>query len=166
MTATANSSTALDAASRTLFRLGRAFGRLPMRDLLATSTHPGPQLSAILVVQAVEMAARGGGDVTVGRVAEELGLDPSTASRLVAQSVQSGYLRSGASPVDRRARVLELSDAGRNLADYAARYQRMVFAAATNEWSAEERETFARLFVRFGDAIMAAMENERPGQAS
>jgi DNA-binding MarR family transcriptional regulator len=154
-------SSVLDEAGSALFRLGRAFARLPMRELLTTNARQHPDLSAILIVQAVEAAARAGGEVTVGRVAKELGVDPSTASRLVARSVQSGYVHGVASRVDGRARGLELSDAGRELARSAAGYQRAVFDAATSEWTDDERAAFARLFVRFADAIMAALARER-----
>jgi DNA-binding MarR family transcriptional regulator len=152
---------ALDEASRTLFRLGRAFGRMPMSDLLEASAGRGTELSAILLVQAVEAAATRGGEVTIGGVAEQLGVDPSTASRLVAQSVQSGLLQRVASQVDGRARGLLLTQAGRALADGAARYQRAVFDAATIGWTEVEREEFARLFVRFADAIVAALREDR-----
>jgi DNA-binding MarR family transcriptional regulator len=156
----ANGHSALDAASRNLFQLGRAFGRLPMRELLATDAGRAPELSAILVVQAVEEIARSRREATIGAVAAQLGIDPSTASRLVAQSVQSGLLRRDASQSDGRVRSLDLSEAGRGLAADAARYQRAVFDAATAEWTAEERETFAHLFAKFAGAIVAALNED------
>lgn len=151
----------LDDAGKALFRLGRAFGRLPLRELLEPSNARGTELSAILVVQAVAEAERTGREVTIGGLATQLGVDPSTASRLVAQSVQAGLLRRDASQSDARARHVALSEAGRTLAEDAARFQRAVFAAATDGWSEAEREAFARMFVRFADAIVAALHAER-----
>ncbi len=153
--------TAIDDASRSLFRLGRAFGRLPMRDLLVAAPGRGPELSAIMVVQTVEAIAGAGREATVGMVADQLGVDPSTASRLVAQSVQAGFLHRVASQVDARARGHALTDAGRALAESAAQYQRAVFDAATVNWSDHERQEFARLFVRFSDAIVTALNEDR-----
>jgi DNA-binding MarR family transcriptional regulator len=153
--------TAIDDASRSLFRLGRAFGRFPRRELLETSSGRGPELSAILVVQAVEAITLAGREVTVGMIADHLGVDPSTASRLVAQSVQAGFLRRVASQVDARARGHALTAAGHSLAEGAAQYQRAVFNAATASWTDHERQEFARLFVRFADAIVPALDEDR-----
>jgi DNA-binding MarR family transcriptional regulator len=150
----------LDEASQTLFRLGRAFARMPLRELLDTKTSHGTELSTILVVQAVQVAEQTGREVTVGGVAAQLGVDPSTASRLVAQSVQAGFLRRVTSQVDGRARSLALSEAGHALAVNAARYQRAVFDAATSGWIETEKQEFARLFVRFAEFIVAGLEKD------
>lgn len=153
--------TAIDDASRSLFRLGRAFGRLPRRDLLEEGAGRIPELSAIFVVQAVEAGEAAGGEVTIGDVAARLGVDPSTASRLVAQTVEAGYLRRIPAQSDRRATALELTEEGRALGKDAARFQRAVFDAATTGWPDEERQAFARLFVRFADAIVPALNDNR-----
>lgn len=152
---------AIDEASRTLFQFGRAFGRLPARDLLESRIEGSVELSAILIVQAIERAEQEGVEPTVGEIAARLGVDPSTASRLVARAETAGYLRRRASLADGRASVLALSDEGRALSAGAARYQRNVFDAATATWSDEERQEFARLFVRFADAILAALNEGR-----
>lgn len=154
-------SSLLDDASQSLFRLGRAFGRLPLRDLLASPTGRGAQLSAILVVQSVEAGAAAGQVVTVGNVASRLGIDPSTASRLVAQATRAGYLRRAGVPHDRRAASLEATGQGQELGRDAARYQRAVFDAATDGWTDAERQEFARLFVRFAASISETLDNER-----
>jgi DNA-binding MarR family transcriptional regulator len=153
-------STVIDDASRSLFRFGRAFARLPMRDLLAGGGAQASELSAILVVQSVEAAYRDGQDVTVGAIAAQLGIDPSTASRLVAQAERAGLIDRRASPRDARASFLSLTAKGRVLADGAARYQRVVFESATGDWSVEEKQSFARLFLRFTDAIVTALEQD------
>jgi DNA-binding MarR family transcriptional regulator len=152
---------AIEDASRSLFRLGRAFGRLPRRDLLRTPTARDVELSAIHVVQAVEAGEESGREVTIGVVAAQLGIDPSTASRLVTLAVEAGYLRRRAALRDRRAIALELTEQGRDLAEGAARFQRSVFDAATTGWPDEERQAFARLFVRFADAIVPALNDNR-----
>jgi DNA-binding MarR family transcriptional regulator len=150
---------ALDAAGQALFRLGRLFGRQPLADLLAARTGHPVELSRVLVVQAVADAgalADGGDDqddVTVGVVAERLGIDPSTASRLVAETVREGYLIRSASARDGRRACLQLSEAGRALDASSRRYQRAVFEKATDGWSDPDRLAFARLFVRFAQAI-------------
>jgi DNA-binding MarR family transcriptional regulator len=146
----------LDAAAQAMFRLGRTFGRQPMRDRLMASTGRSVELSRILVVQAVEAAAeQPDGEVTVGVVAEQLGIDPSTASRLVTETIRDGYLSRGSSPTDARRVRLELTDAGRDLSAGSRRYQRAVFDQVTRDWSKQERLEFARLFIRFVESTAA-----------
>ncbi|MDP9374359.1 MAG: MarR family winged helix-turn-helix transcriptional regulator [Chloroflexota bacterium] len=147
----------LDDAGQALFRLGRIFSKQPLHQLLAQPTGCAVELSRILAVQAVgagpEEPDR---EVTVGVVADRLGVDPSTASRLVAETIRDGYLARAASPVDARRVPLELTPAGRALAEDARRYQRAVFEHVTRDWSERERDEFARLFVKFADAVAEA----------
>ncbi|MGH2599950.1 MAG: MarR family winged helix-turn-helix transcriptional regulator [Dehalococcoidia bacterium] len=143
----------LDAAAQAMFRLGRAFARQPLRDRLTARTGRGVDLSRILVVQAVETAAaQPDGEVTVGAIAEQLGIDPSTASRLVTETIRDGYLSRGSSPTDARRVRLELTDAGRDLSASSRRYQRAVFDRVTRDWSEQERLDFARLVIKFVDS--------------
>ncbi len=150
----------LNAASRALFELGRAFNRIPRRDLSAPGSGPDADLGSILLTQSVEDAQGAGDAVTVGTVATRLGLDPSTASRLVARAVERGLLHRRTSPLDGRAIELSLTDSGRDLAAAAARYQRSIFDTATATWSPDDRATFARLFVEFAAAISAAVTSQ------
>lgn len=147
----------LDRAGKALFRFGRVFARLPRRDLLQAPTGWDVELSAILLVQAIEAIEAEGLAATVGGLAGKLGVDPSTASRLVAQAVRAGYLRRVALQRDGRAVGLALTEAGRELGAGAARYQRAVFDAATQGWTNDERVAFARLFVRFATGVVAMM---------
>jgi DNA-binding MarR family transcriptional regulator len=92
-------------------------------------------------------------EVTVGVVADRLGIDPSTASRVVAETIRDGFLARSLSAVDGRRTCLELTEAGRDLDAASRRYQRGVFDRATLGWSASERRLFAGLFVQFAAAI-------------
>lgn len=154
--------TAASAAGEALFRLGRVFGRKPPQHLIPGEAGRAVELSRLLVAQAVgagpEEPDR---EVTVGVVAERLGVDPSTASRLVAETVQDGYLARAASQADGRRAQLALTDTGRTLVEDARRYQRAVFEHATRDWSRRERDEFARLFVKFAEAVMIAVADAR-----
>ncbi len=82
---------ALDQAGQALFRLGRIFSRYPMKDQLQRQTGQGIELSRILVAEAVAIGStEAKQEVTVGVVAERLRIDPSTASRLVAETIRAG----------------------------------------------------------------------------
>jgi DNA-binding MarR family transcriptional regulator len=148
------SSPLLEEAGQALFRLGRFFARESMQRVVGEGTGRSTELSRALVVQAVEPGPAGPEqEVTVGLVAERLGIDPSTASRLVAETLRAGYLTRAASPLDARRVRLELTDAGRELAENVRRYQGAVFEQVTRDWSDRERQEFARLFITFAQAV-------------
>jgi len=144
----------LDEAGQALFRLGRMFSRQPMRQRVTEHSRRALELSRILVVQAVEAGvAKPDEEMTIGVVARRLDIDPSTASRLVSESIRAGYLAGTPSPADARRTRLALTDTGRALAAAAQRYQRATFEHITREWPERERQEFARLFIKFADAV-------------
>jgi DNA-binding MarR family transcriptional regulator len=99
---------------------------------------------------------------TIGALADELGLDPSRASRVAADLIAAGYLRREAAQDDGRKSVLVLTD--KAIATFTAyrdtkwdKYQD-VFAG----WSDSDIETFARLFSRFFDGMSAVYGDPPP----
>ena len=145
---------ALDQAGQALFRLGRIFSRYPMKDQLQKHTGQAIELSRILVTEAV---ATGSGEsdqeITVSVVAGRLGIDPSTASRLVAETIGAGYLARLPSQIDNRRLRLELTDAGRKLVANAHQYQRRVFEYVTRDWTETEQQEFAELLIKFVTSV-------------
>ena len=111
-------------------------------------------ISQIHVLLAVESLRDEAQDATVGRVATRMGIDPSTASRLVMQTLEAQFLRRAVSQRDGRAVVLEITEEGQQLALGARAYQRSVFDDLTHDWSETDRDDFARLFVRFSQAFI------------
>jgi DNA-binding MarR family transcriptional regulator len=125
------------------------------------------QTSSLLVVHAVAQlcsddgctapsppAESHGSDVTVGAVAERLGIDPSTASRLVGHAIDAGFVARRPSPRDARRANLQLTDAGRRLKEVADRFRRAYLAELLADWTDAERAEFARLLTRFTDAAV------------
>ncbi|MBL1095300.1 MarR family winged helix-turn-helix transcriptional regulator [Streptomyces coffeae] len=53
------------------------------------------------------------GQLSLSRLAEELGVQPSTAMRMIDRLVAAGMVARGASEVDRRASVIALTETGR-----------------------------------------------------
>jgi DNA-binding MarR family transcriptional regulator len=88
-------------------------------------------------------------EVTVGLIAERLGIDPSRASRLSADVVERGYARRVASQADARRICLELTEKGERLVEAVRRNKWEVFAGALGQWSEEELVVFAALLERF-----------------
>jgi DNA-binding MarR family transcriptional regulator len=114
--------------------------------------------------------------VTVGTVAERLNVDPSRASRIVADAVEAGVVRRVASQTDARRICLELTDAGRLHALAVRKYKWRRFADALGDWPEDELVEFARLFSKFSgwvadadakraQASEAVGESEEGGQA-
>ena len=103
------------------------------------------------VVDAVEEPGTDGGDVTVGLVAERLGLDASRASRLVAAAVAAGLVRREASQEDGRRSHLTLTDLGQRVLEIEQDVRRRYVTDGMAEWSAADRRAFAELLTRFVD---------------
>ncbi len=91
------------------------------------------------------------GEVTVGLVADRLGLDPSRASRLVAESVDAGLLARRPSKEDGRRTCLELTSQGDEVVERVQAVRRSYVADRMAKWTAHEQRTFARLLRRFVD---------------
>ncbi|HEV7758727.1 MAG TPA: MarR family transcriptional regulator [Acidimicrobiales bacterium] len=89
------------------------------------------------------------GEVTVGLVAERLGLDPSRASRLVAEAVDRRLVDRLSSTLDGRRIRLELTDQGQQVFARVQAVRRTYVAERLTDWSPHERRTFARLLHRF-----------------
>jgi DNA-binding MarR family transcriptional regulator len=90
-------------------------------------------------------------EVTVGLVAERLGLDPSRASRLVSDVVDKGYARRVASQSDARRICLEPTPKGRRFLEQIRETKWRAFAHSLSQWSEDDLVTFARLFERYTD---------------
>jgi DNA-binding MarR family transcriptional regulator len=154
-----------------LFHIRRVWAKPEiMRQLRDQGPSGRPvQTSSLLVVHAVAQLSPGddGGcgapppaeraeDVTVGAVAERLGIDPSTASRLVGHAIDAGFVARRPSPRDARRANLQLTDAGRRLKAVAGRFRRAYLAELVADWTEAERAEFARLLTRFTEAAVQA----------
>jgi len=101
------------------------------------------------------------GPVQLGDVAARLRVDLSVASRQVSHLVDEGFARRTVDDEDRRARTIELTDAGRVLV--ARAYERIdalgdeVFA----EWSDDELVLATRQIERVAAAVVGGGESPR-----
>lgn len=82
-------------------------------------------------------------------LAHAFDLDVSTVSRQVQALGQAGLVERATDPGDRRAALLTLTEAGRDVVDAsrARRHQRLV--AVVDRWPSEDRDVFARLLEQF-----------------
>jgi DNA-binding MarR family transcriptional regulator len=98
------------------------------------------------------------GEVSVGGVADALGIDPSVASRMVSDCITHGYLLRAPSQLDGRKAVLQLTEAGLALRDRFRSQQRQAFEYITQDWPVAERRELARLIIKYADAAARATE--------
>jgi DNA-binding MarR family transcriptional regulator len=108
-------------------------------DVLSAVGHENPDAPAA------------GEEVTVGLVAERLAIDPSRASRLVADVVERGYVRRVASQADSRRICLALTGRGVAFMQAVRETKWRVFSASLGKWDEAELITFARLLDRFSN---------------
>ncbi|GAA4209930.1 MarR family transcriptional regulator [Streptosporangium oxazolinicum] len=141
-----------------LFRLRRIWSR-PLRARRATEPRRPVHMSNVMVVHAVHKLSLDVPEVTVGAVAEQLGVDPSTASRLVNDAVCAGFVEREESAVDARRARLVLSERGRRVLEVVVRHRRAYLDGLMADWDEPDREVFARLLGRFAEAAIARPAN-------
>ncbi|MFC9997081.1 MarR family winged helix-turn-helix transcriptional regulator [Nocardia sp. NPDC127526] len=138
--------------------VGPAFGKLRRTSLLEVENPiSAKDLSRTLVLNLVLEHSQDN-EVTVGMVAELLGVDPSVASRMVSDNIKAGYLVRAASQQDGRRTVLELSDAGHELMTRFRKHQRDAYDYITADWSEHDRLELARLLLRYVDSLAGLKE--------
>ncbi|QLY30227.1 MarR family winged helix-turn-helix transcriptional regulator [Nocardia huaxiensis] len=138
--------------------VGPAFSKLRRTSLLEVENPiSAKDLSRTLVLNMVLEHAKES-EVTVGMVAELLGVDPSVASRMVSDNIKAGYLKRAASQEDGRRTVLELSPEGLDLMARFRRHQRDAYDYITADWSEDDRLEFARLMLKYVDSLAGLKE--------
>ncbi len=135
-------------------RIRRAMQRRELVNALLAELDPNLDLARLDVMTTVipwhpGEGAAPAGEVTVGAVAEKLGIDPSRASRLVSDVIDLGYIRRAASQLDSRRIVLEPTDKGRAFWERFRLKKSSVLAAALKGWTEAELTEFARLLERY-----------------
>ncbi|MDO7908306.1 MarR family transcriptional regulator [Paenibacillus sp. JX-17] len=93
------------------------------------------------------------GPARIRTLADEFKLDISTLSRQTALLESRGWIERTPDPDDRRASLLQISPAGRDMlfSDQRKRIRR--YQEMLAEWTPEEREVFARLLSRLSGSL-------------
>ncbi|GAB7189897.1 MarR family winged helix-turn-helix transcriptional regulator [Kineococcus sp. NUM-3379] len=131
--------------------VGAAFSRLRRRTVQVAVEPPVSRkdLSRNLVINIIDESDS---EVSVGELADQLGVDPSVASRAVADCISEGYLVRAPSQHDGRRSVLHITPGGFALRDRFRSQQRQAFEHITRDWPDQERLQFARLLIKYADA--------------
>jgi DNA-binding MarR family transcriptional regulator len=105
------------------------------------------------------------GPCLVTELGDDLGLLSSTASRLSDRLADAGYITRRVSPANRRATLLELTDAGRAVLDELAAIRLHDFGEVAEQMSATDRAALVQGAQAFTDAHYELSKPARQEQA-
>jgi DNA-binding MarR family transcriptional regulator len=128
-------------ALRTIVRTGRG-----TRQAALFGELPGASVTTLVALDRH-------GEQRMGELAERLCVDPSVVSRQVATLARSGFVARRPDPIDGRAQLLGITDAGR---DAIARYrgERIAWVArALEEWDDDEAHHLVASLHRLADDL-------------
>jgi len=165
---TPNGAEAIVKIDATMTKIRRSFARRELVVEILKQLDPDLDLAGLDVMSAVmhwhaeseEEAAR---EVTVGTVAERLGIDPSRASRIVADVVDKGYIRRAASQADSRRIVLEPTEKGQAFGEEWRKRKSDALVRGLKGWTEDELVTFARLIDRYSHWSKYGLEDQADG---
>jgi DNA-binding MarR family transcriptional regulator len=98
------------------------------------------------------------GPQRLGALASAFGLDPSTITRQVQALEEIGLAVRQTDPSDRRASILDLSPAGRDVLDQTRSHRRSRLQRALSDWSAGDLDDFGRLLEEFNTSLDRLLE--------
>jgi DNA-binding MarR family transcriptional regulator len=141
-----------------LDEVGPAFARLRRRTTQVPVSPPvePKDINRNLVLNVIDEAES---EMSVGAVADALAIDPSVASRMVADCIAGGYLERAPAQSDARRAVLHLTADGIALRDRFRSQQRQAFEYITRDWPEAERRELARLIIKYADSAVTASRN-------
>ncbi len=123
-------------------------GRRLIARLAIEKVAPDLELSHLDVLESVNRASENG-EVTVGTIAEAMRIDPSRASRIVADMVGRGVLERAASQQDARRILVVITPFGQRLLGELKAQKLAVIGEVVSDWSAAEARSFAELFDKY-----------------
>lgn len=129
-------------------RMRLLIGRRYIGRLAISRAGAGIELSHLDVLGLVQRLSQTS-EVTVGNIAEQMRIDQSRASRIVAELVKSGVLRRQASQEDARRTIVTLTRKGADLRLQFEAVKLDVLSQVLADWRPDEIATFAKLYDRF-----------------
>ena len=146
-----NAAEAVAAIDAVMHKVRRSIQRRDFGRQVMAQMDPSLDVSHLDAISAIAHKGEEITEVTVGLVAERLGIDPSRASRVTSELVERGYVRRVASQQDARRICLELTPRGRNFVEAVRRNKVQIFTRALAQWNEHELMVFAALFERFSN---------------
>ena len=118
------------------------------------------ELAQVDTLFAIATEAGEGEETMVSTVAERLSIDPSRASRLVAEMVNAGYARRAVSQRDARRTILELTPAGEAVVAAVQKYKWLLLGEFFSGWSKADIDAFVPLLERYSDWMRSSESSE------
>ena len=147
-------------------RMRMLIGRRYIGQLAISRAGAGLELSHLDLLSTVRRLSRVQ-EVTVGALAEQMRLDHSRVSRIVAELVKRGVLRREASQEDARRTLVALTDDGVAWLDRMNEVKHDVIGQILADWSHEELEQFGSLYERFVERFeQYALDNDAGDEAA
>jgi DNA-binding MarR family transcriptional regulator len=144
---------AVAAIDAVMNKVRRSIQRRDFGRLILARIDPSLEVSHLDAISAVALGSVASGtaqdEVTVGIIAERMGIDPSRASRISADLVERGYALRVASQLDARRICLRLTAKGERFLTAVRQTKWRIFAGALAQWDEQELVEFARLLERF-----------------
>ena len=110
-----------------------------------------PRLGGPARMRLLETLAQASAPLSIGEIADAIGVDQPRASRLVQQGVDLGVVRREADPDDARRTRVALTDAGSALVRGFRGDRREAVDRALSTFTAQERADLARLLNKLAD---------------
>lgn len=129
-------------------RMRLLIGRRYIGRLAISRAGAGLELSHLDLLSLVRRLARTQ-EVTVGAIAEQMRLDHSRVSRIVAEMVKRGVLRREASQEDARRTIVALTAEGTAWLERMNEVKHEVIGQILSDWSDDDLAAFAVLYERF-----------------
>ena len=144
-----------------LIRLRRLW-HIPAGSRRGPDAAAPPELSTVLVVDAISRQQRSTTPVRIADIAARLDVTPSTASRLVDRATRTGVVVRESDRHDPRRAALRLTPAGTALLDDALAFRMHYLKRILGEWSGEDIHSLAVLLSRFADEVhLHGLPNDR-----
>jgi DNA-binding MarR family transcriptional regulator len=148
------------------FQWFRHVQRGEMRDLMMRALETPLEHASFQALTSILRVSHGVGragpeEATIGAVAEEMCVDPSRASRIVADLVTRGLVERAPAQDDARKAILRLTGLGMAQVDKLRDVKWTMMSELFRDWSADEISTFSTLFRRYAGAVTQYITSER-----
>jgi DNA-binding MarR family transcriptional regulator len=136
----------------------RELGSLLASRRLVSHLHPGPAAKLTpSKLRALDLLAEHGG-LRIGELADRVGVDDTTATRLVDRLEDLGVAERRSAEGDRRAILVALTPAGRELVAGVTAQRQLFFCDVLAALEPDEREQLVRLTAKAALALQARSE--------
>ncbi|MFB7271917.1 MarR family winged helix-turn-helix transcriptional regulator [Streptomyces sp. NPDC056244] len=142
--------TSADAVTHAVLAASRLLVAVSARSLAAVEEHAGERVTLPQYRLLAVLAAHG--DAKLVEVADRLGVNPSTAMRMLDRLIAAGLASRQSNPDNRRVTMLRLTPAGRELVEEVTAARHREIAAIVGRLTPAQRTALVRALTAFTEA--------------